>query len=774
MQKSKLLLKKLLLCLVAVVMCLSPILLAGCGSTNNSSGGGNGGGSSGGGSSSGSGDTSGDDSGNTGSDDSGNTSGDSGGLNADIDGKKYLSNYKISYRPSSDDDIGAFVADIKVQVNQIAFDIMRLLFAQYGPLYIDTAEFNNATIISLTLGADGNYKKVEAKAQNDAILSNAKPLFSQDIITTRMINDSFANVTAYKADSGYSKYFNHANAIFADYDFNDNQKSWNWNGGCKINDETTYQNKLDAFVNNLVYRKKLELALLLISAGYDITPTGSNYLAYKNGADMIDSLRNENIDDIEFYKAVDEYVFNTYYRLVDHSGYTDNEISYISSFILNEIIGTELSSLDDTKYLNVYTIQNGNDNTFYPLKDNLALKYNKFLTEETFLSFYYTDTDNDVKSGYFFNDIDKVPNGIEQTEVDEINDSQYYASKIIIIQSEAYPKAYGNQVTLENAKNVDIYYDIDNKMSDAEKKEFYEKLIDINSDGQFTADYWDFDNDDNTNFVMSEEVGNETWFLFSVRKQYFKNYANTSYEIVKNLVRAPENSESTMTYAQRQFDYDLKYPIIPASFFADYINDDILLNENGIMNMPTGYKRYQSVVVMPKKTFNFKEFYMFLTRQVDTTNTTQDFDVTIFLRYYDATTNSFATWGGDGAGSQFYNCGTVRVTQASELYEIDDPICINSLEILSSAKIKGTAKGNCTLQAFSNLPSGNAKNPTMITKNSEGAKMFKFVDLPNGQKTVTYSSDYLSAENRTSYMELLFATDNNNNFQFAILPTEVN
>ncbi|MGN1222071.1 MAG: hypothetical protein ACI4TT_02420, partial [Christensenellales bacterium] len=373
----------------------------------------------------------------------------------------------------------------------------------------------------------------------------------------------------------------------------------------------------------------------------------------------------------------------------------------------------------------------------------------------------------DVRKGTFFSDG-------KTDEEKEIDNSNYMANRFVVLQAKEFKNATGNEVTLENAQNVSMPYLDNSSIGKAQKNHIWRKLIDVNADGQFTADYWDFDNDGNTNYVLSEVVGNETWFLFSVRKQYFKNYTNTVYEIAKNLVRAPENSDNTISYAQRQFNYDLKYPIVPASFFADYVNDDILLNENGIMNMPTGYKRYQSVVVMPKKTFNFEEFYMFLTRQVDTTGTTQDFDVTIFLRYYDATTNSFATWGGDGGDSQFYNCGTVRVTQASELYEIDDPICINSLEILSSAKINGTEKGNCTLQAFSNLPSGNAKNPTMITKNSEGAKMFKFVDLPNGQKTVTYSSDYLSAENRTSYMELLFATDNNNNFQFAILPTEVN
>ncbi|MGN1222277.1 MAG: hypothetical protein ACI4TT_03490, partial [Christensenellales bacterium] len=389
MQKSKMLFKRLLLCLVAVVMCLSPILLAGCSPANDANGSDSGsssdGGSDSGSSSGGDSDTDSD----SDSDSDTDSDSDSGGLSTDIDGKKYLSNYKISYRPSSDDDIGAFVADIKVQVNEIAFDIMRLLFAQYGPLYTDTTEIKNATVINLTLNANGNYIKTETKAQEDAILSNAKPLFSENLT---MSDEDGNDVTLYDVKADYSKYFNHANAIFADYDLQDTKMSWNWNGGLEINDETTYQNKLDYFVNNLAYRKKLELALLLISAGYDITPTGSNYLAYKNGAEMIDSLKTEKTDDIEFYKAVDEYVFNTYYRLVDHSGYTDNEISYIASFIQNEIIGTELSSLDETRYLNVYTIQNGNDCTFYPLSSKLLAKYNKFLTEETFISFCYTNT----------------------------------------------------------------------------------------------------------------------------------------------------------------------------------------------------------------------------------------------------------------------------------------------------------------------------------------------------------------------------------------------
>lgn len=109
-----------------------------------------------------------------------------------------------------------------------------------------------------------------------------------------------------------------------------------------------------------------------------------------------------------------------------------------------------------------------------------------------------------------------------------------------------------------------------------------------------------------------------------------------------------------------------------------------------------------------------------------------------------------------------------------ELYEISDPLGINLKQILSSAKINGHQKGNCTLYKFNNLPPNSANNPTLITEDANAAKMFDFVDLPNGQRTVTYNCSYLAEESRTSYLELLFATDAGNNFQFALLPTEAN
>lgn len=767
MQKTKVIFKKILICLVAVLMCLSPVLLAGCGDkgggtstppTNPST-----------------------PSTPPETPPNDNPQPDPGDDPYAIVGAEYLSNYKITYRPGEEDEISAFMADIKVQINEIAFDIIRQLYANYGYAYNDVA-FNDVNVVNIVINDSGVYEQTLVPAKNDSILKNSKPLFSSDMVIP---NADFSVGYKYDTTAHYAKYFNHTNAIFADYSLSGVLNSWNWNGGLTydVDNPPTVADTINAFVNNLVYRKQLEFALLLISAGYDITPTGNNYLAYLNGASMIsDFAKDYGISStsyekaIEFYNEVDARLFNTYLKLADHSGYTDNEINHVSNFIQNEIIGTSLVSLDNQKFVNIKI--NKNDN-FSPVTVLNNSKYTKFLNEESFATVYYTDDDSVVNNlgEVAFYQQSPSTEGLEEAEAKKllaeaymINDLASFAKQFIYAQAKRFSQDTGNTIT----NSVTLMDNEGTDLIEAQVNLFYELFIDVNGDKVYTADFWDIDADDNTTNVIYDKIDGTEIFVFSIRKQYFKNYTNTAYEIASKVLRAPKDETISVSYAQKTFDFELKYPVIPASYFADYVNDDILLNENGQMNMPTGYKRYQNMVIMPKQTFSFEEFYIFMTRQNDTTGVMQDFNVTIYLRYYDAETNTFATWGDDQNKTQFYSVGTISVNIASNLAEIADPLQVNLKEILPVAKIKDTPKGNCILPKFDNLPAGNANSPTLITKSHQSATEFKFVDLPNGQRTVTYNPESVDEQNRTSYLELLFATDNDNNFQLALMPFEVN
>ena len=767
MQKKQTLVKKIFLCFIAVIMCLSPVFLAGCNPVPDNS------------SSSG---------------DSGSSGGDSSppDINEDpseapsddpwsteIEGANFLSNYKISYRPNDDDNINSFILDVKKQTNEVAFDIMRTLYAEYGMgIYESRLEnANEINVVQIYINKQGKYEKTTNLVSKDSILKQTSPLFSQNISSL-----------GYDIKAHYAKYFTHENAINEDYDLSNNLLEWNWN--CKNynssdNPATKLEKTFNDFVNNLVYRKKLELALLLITCGYDITPTGGNYSAYTAGAELIETLRTQYADDVEFYEAVDNNLFNQYYKLIDHSGYTANEVSYIASFIQNEVIGTEIVAVDNTKYLNIVVYKGGSDNKIYSLDrfstSSWYSKYNKFLTEETFVSIYFEGDNSDIENRKFYSN--NGPNDINlddlsQEELEKLQSEKTDINNLTDYTQQAYLPAQHWTNPQQNKLTIPTeIFDNDGNILSGMESLIFNNFIDTDGDGVFTADFWDIDGDGNTNYVLSEKEGNVTIFIFSARKQYFKNYSNTAYKIARDITQAVANEDYKDFYQKQygeKFDFDVRYPIIPASFFADYTNDDILLNENGIMNMPTGYKRYQNMIVMPKKTFNFEEFYMFITRQLDSTGVTQDFELKIYIRYYDAASNSFATWDQNGEESQFYDCGSVTVVAASDLSDIGEPFEIKSKQILSSAKINGTQKGNAKLYAFSNLPAGNASSPTIITKHSEAAKMYSFIELPNGQKTITYNPSYLSEGERTSYMELLFATDVSNNFQFAIMPTEAN
>lgn len=802
MQKTNGILKRIILCFVAVIMCLSPVLLSGCVPINPDNSGGS---SSGAGGSGGSGD-SGQGSGQGGSGSEGGSGSGQGGSGSEsgssageLEAANYLSNYKITYRPSDEDDVKEFMLDVKKQTNEVAFDIMRSLYAEYG-FAINNASLagNSLSVLTITIDANGTYTQKYVDVLQDSLLSKTNPLFSSSIKvidpTDPLLERPLFN---YDIEQYYAKYFNHSKAIFEDYNLDGTPLSWRWNGGL-TGSEVAFVDAFDAFVNNLVYRKKLELALLLIACGYDISPTGTNHNAYTTNCATIDSLRAQYADNVDFYEACDQYVFEKYIKLIDHSGFTSSEINSIAQFIQDEIIGTSLVDIDNTRFVNVVAYKGGLENIFHSIDEfegaSWYNKYKKFVGEETFASIFDDGTVDALRTAEFYSSTSfSGLDAATQAVAEDLNNLTRAVQQMIVCQAQDFVQDADNQITKHSSVSIG---GLTGQHLTSAREQLFHRFIDTGSnnivcaqswdvqanknknDEVYTADFWDLNGDNNTTYVVSETYGipTQTLFIFSVRKQYFKNYCNTAYKIARQTTKAVADAEYKQNYKAEtglDFGFDIKYPVICASFYADYDNSEVLINENGVMNMTTGYRRYQNVVIMPKQTFNLDEFCLFVTRKPDASGVVQDFDLTMYVRYYDAASNSFATWSQGGKETEFYDCGSIKVNPVTQIYDIDEPVYVDSKTILSTAKINGAEKGNGTLSGFANLPQSNSSNPTLISKHNNSSSFYNFVDLPNGKKAVVYNPSGIEENQRTSYLELIFSTGNENYFQFCLMPTEV-
>ena len=191
-------------------------------------------------------------------------------------------------------------------------------------------------------------------------------------------------------------------------------------------------------------------------------------------------------------------------------------------------------------------------------------------------------------------------------------------------------------------------------------------------------------------------------------------------------------------------------------------------NEGDICHMYSGYKSYQNMVLMPKQDVLLEECILFFMRQNDSVlGSAANFTIKIYARYYDAESNTFATWGEEQ--SQFYKIDDVTVK-----YIERGPgavLNIKTREILSQANIGGVAKGNAILPAFPPVEFADVHQPVLISKYNESAKLYDFVELPDGEKVVCYSAQLLPEEERTSYFELIFAAESSNSFQFCFFPS---
>lgn len=769
MQKTKSMFKKICTCLLVLVMSLSPILFAGCAQTpSNSSG------STGGNSSSGGGSSSGD------SSSSSNPSGSSSSSLGLYDAKDYFQNYKIAYGLESDDEKSEFMMDIKQQTNEVAFDILKKLYAQYGGV-VDRNFARDNSVVNVTINNSGEYQCEVISLSSDAMISSTSPLFYNDISIKSSNNE---NLLFYDGLSNYAKYFTHENAISNDsVDADGNILHWNW--GLDITQiesgfvrTASYTN----FINNMVYRKKLEFAILLITSGHNITPTGEHYQIYISGAELIENLGQQYLPSdkskitnesstsgiLEFYNQVDEQLFNNYYKLIDHSGYTNSEVSAISMFVCDEIIGTSLVSIDQTRFVNVVAKQGQHayDTILY---FDSSINTTRFLNDETILTvFDYGNQDVSLSprsfTGYSHDDSYEnavLPNGLTTSEASQIDEIMYYAQLLIIY-------AGGQQLTNVSGNSNYILYDGTVEYLD---EQIFNKFYDLDGDGIFNSDVNDINNDGNTQSLLT--YGNDT--AFSIRKQYFKNYLNTSEKIVDDILNALADEAYKQAYKQstgKDYPFEKKYPVIPASYFADYDNDDMLFNNQGdICHMYSGFRSYQNMVLMPKQQVNLEECAIFFIRQNNSFSegTNKNFGIKVFARYYDANSNSFAKWSTANGETEFYDLGTQTISWAQNAPGAI--LQINSKQILSNAKINGTAKGNSILDAFPAVDFEDIHQPVLLTKYGESAKLYNFVELPTGEKVVCYTAQSLPAEERTSYFEIIFCAEDSNSFQFCFAPT---
>lgn len=773
MQKSKNIFKRVLIAFLTVIFAISPVLLAGCTATGQSSsgdisggigGGGNSGdnssGSSGGSSSGSSGGSSSGSSGNS-SENSGGSSGGNSGNSSETpidkyDPQYYFNGFKFSYRPAKNAD--AFIIDVRNQNAQFTAEILTELYSNYGykessAKLIDVVTYNNTT----------GFVNISQTSYN----FNKKPYFSEDIELKYTDSEGIeknvlyrGNKVQYDADADYAKYFTHENAILNDSPTaTGSQNKWNW-----ISGDNTYGTGYLYFLNNHLYRAKLEFAILLITCGYDISANGgAQYNLYTAGVSQIEAYYNNAEKDVngllkdnaKYYNDIYENVTKQYLNIVDHSGFTATEIEKISQFVCEEIIGQEIVALDNTRYVNVYSYERNPNLTLDVIPESLNSKFNRYLTDENMFSIFTTQNNANINLNSYMQKFEYPEGTIEEgiyTAQNQINDFMLYASIVPLICQDYYGQQINKNVEFLDENNY--HYNV--------ATDLYKKLFDLNGDDIYHADYFDLDNDGDTTSYVKQVINNQNCIVYSIRKQYFKNYQNTAFDIVNTLA----NREADDT-AREIDNLSKEYPLIPACYFADYYCGELLQNGDindgaygDMFHMYSSYQNYQNMVVMPSK--QIKLNYVMLAFE-----TLKEFDMHVYARYYDAQTNSFATWGDGTNKTSFYDCGSLLV----EVVENDiNFIEIDTTEILTTAKINGVAKGNTILDPFANpneISSG-MHQAQIVTKNSVGGRYYEFVELPDGNKVVCFTETNTPQQDRKSYIEFIFSCDISNLYQVGI------
>ncbi|MBR4124321.1 MAG: hypothetical protein IKR12_01980, partial [Clostridia bacterium] len=552
----------------------------------------------------------------------------------------YFKNYRLTYKPG-EVERESFNQSIKDQNQSISQSILEKLFEQYGT---SSQELFTEKITNITI-------------ENNQYIAYQNQENEYSVIALK--------------DYEIIKKFSHKNAINGDN--NSEVKKWNFStDGEAVNE--------DVF-NSDIYKRKIQLASALILSGNYIDSEDSEKNTFNNlYAPYKDA---ETIDD----SVIDEYVSQ-----VNHLGWTDVEIKQLASFILNYVIGEDLVAEDNNRFVNAYCDVNGDLKIVYYGADNNLKnsKYNRFLTDETYATGMF------YNGNFVFNVVDEYG----ESENGNLEGLLYYAGEYLKTASK------NNFDQTEKFRNIVIpglYSDTDDEVllnediheitDQAFGQAIYNKLIateyrKIDTKYNFNANVWGYDRygeiqgseyfDDPEKEVEKNNVmytaGAYNHVLFSVRLPYFKNYYNTVHFMVRDMLlqevtdenRADLDAEWNANHPNMDsYPYSEVFPTVPLTYFADYDNTDMLFDNVSVTHMFSGYQAYQSMVIMPQKDLFLEEAALFFVREpleneFFDQNVNGDFELTIYARYYDAATQSYATWGNNG--SEFYLVETITVT----------------------------------------------------------------------------------------------------------------
>ena len=679
----------------------------------------------------------------------------------------YFKNYRLTYKPG-EVERESFNQSIKDQNQSISQSILEKLFEQYGN--------------------SGNELFTEEIA--NIIIENNQYIAYQN-------QEDEYSIIGLRTDESLTK-FNHNNAINGGN--NSEVKKWNFSTDGGIVDQ-------DAF-NSDIYKRKIQLASALILSGNYIDSEDSEkntfnnlYAPYKDAETIEDSV-------------IDEYVSQ-----VNHLGWTDVEIKQLASFILNYVIGEDLVAEDNNRFVNAYCDVNGDLKIVYYGADNNLKnsRYNRFLTDETYATgmFYngnfvfnvvdeYGESENSNLEGllYYAGEYLKTAskNNFDQTEkfknisfsgliteyaIDDFLDGSSVSPNVDKgVSDQAFGQAIYNKLIATDYRTTEI-------------KDEYNNVIDTKYN--FNANVWGYDRygeiqgseyfDEPEREVEKNNVmyiaGAYNHVLFSVRLPYFKNYYNTVHFMVRDMLlqevtdenRADLDAEWNANHPNMDsYPYSEVFPTVPLTYFADYDNTDMLFDNVSVTHMFSGYQAYQSMVIMPQKDLFLEEAALFFVREpleneFFDQNVNGDFELTIYARYYDAATQSYATWGNNG--SEFYLVETITVTcepllNNGRLVSVVPIVVHMSIkDILSSAKINGTERNSYLLNAFSEDEEVLTHQAQLLSKDNYGW-WFKQDTTPQGDEVVCFDGQSVGTQ---SYLEFVISNKTNSPFQFCFYPT---
>ena len=660
----------------------------------------------------------------------------------------YFKNYRITYKPG-EVERESFNQSIKNQNAEIAESILTKLYNVYGDSTDALFQLND---ISLEFNNSGTtFGVVYIKHNEDTDTDN---YYQVDYIVD------------------YDSYYNHKNAILGENSANPDTEKW----VCSADD----------FVDNVEFKNRIKLAEALILAG--------NYIDAKDGGNTFDTAYSayntlDYTDD-----ALVEAEINNIVSGINHIGYTQTEIEQLSSFVLKYVIGEEQVNLDNSRFVNAYSA----DGLTITVVDDE--NYNRFLTEET----YYTVANKQDLSLNI-----NVDPAISVTD-DNANSFEgllYYAQKYMmqfslsqnnsvvingyISDDPLFPDENSTYSTEPNGLNALFTQTIYNNLiaTDYRKVEIKDENENvIETKYNFDANVWGYNKDgeiEDKEFLDEDELGsvlykvNNTYYsLFSIRLPYFKNYYNTVNFMVNNLLSQKVTDENKAdldakwreNHPDMDYPYSDVFPTVPLTYFTDLDSKTMVFDEEvGEITMKdSGFQVYQSFMIMPEKDVYMEDAFFLFQAPEDPTGSLESFNITVYVRYFDGETQSYATWERSGVESEFYSLGTVEVEYSQEEdgeYTLFEDLGLKS--ILTKAKIEGTPKGDCLLEGFDENAEVLCDEPAQLVTKDNYGYWFNYQTTPEGQDVVCFDGKNAHS---SSYLEFVFYNPTETPFVFMFYP----